>query len=171
MAGQLFEGNRPGQMVELLDDLGDVFPAAGDAGAPRVSANVEAMLGGSDDDDPYSAPAAAPAAPPAPASALAAWGREIQLEIAKRDAGDQEFAGQLRESARGRLDEHYALLRAEQEKRAKLNQENEIAKLEELDRDTKNPWEKVGLLIDTQRTDLHVRDVSRMSSLLRKLKH
>jgi hypothetical protein len=169
-------------MVDLLDGFGegalfDGLPAPGDAVAPRASTDLDGMLGGSDDDDPFSAPPpalaapAAPTGPPAPPSALIAWERETAAELAKKDQADDEGAAELRRTAKNALDDWYALLRDQQDKRAKQNQDDQAEKLEELEREAANPWEKVGLLIDANRTDLHVRDVSRMKSLLLKLKH
>jgi hypothetical protein len=178
-------------MVDLLDDFDvsaatpgdniddDLFtaPAAGGstddlfATPPPAAdqAGLDAMLAGPDDDDLFDGPADVAPVPETP-SALVAWEREKRAELDEKDAADGASADAIRSAAAQTLNDWFEKLHSGQAKRAQHNKEADAAKIEDLNQDVPNRWEKVVKLIDFTRSDLHVRDVARMKSLLLQLK-
>jgi hypothetical protein len=135
--------------------------------APADQGGLDAMLAGPEDDDLFESPA--DAAPETP-SALVAWEREKRAELDEKDAADSALADATRSAASQALSDWFEKLHSGQAKRAQHNKEADAAKIEDLDQDVPNRWEKVVKSIDFTRADLHIRDVARMKSLLLQLK-
>jgi hypothetical protein len=165
-------------MADLLGDFDDLPGPTESSNPPTTnqSVDLDSMLGDANDDDLYGGPSeptpfdGSASIPDAPSSALIAWKRQRDAEIAEKDAQDAEAAQQRRQTARQTLDNHYEVLRNEQEKKAKANALLDEEKLSELEREG-GTWQKVLHHVDLQRSDLHVKDVSKFKTLLIQLKN
>jgi hypothetical protein len=168
-------------MGDLLGEFGDEDQSAStdvlgsvDTQNPRSPppSALDAMLGGSDDDDLFSAPAPEPVvAADQPPSALITWQHQKDEELREKDARDTQAAEARKAEAKESLDKFNKQLAEAQDKRAIHNRELDSQKKADLDADSGNQWEKVVKFVDFNRSDLHERDVSKFKTLLLQLKH
>jgi hypothetical protein len=174
--------NPPGDEDDLFgvpprSGLGDILAGNDDlfSDAPSTqeceSGGLRDMLAAGDADaDLFGGPPAVAAVDEGPPSAIVEWQSAKDQEIRQKDEQDSQFADSIRTEADEKLQKFNSTLRESQAKRAILNHESDQQKLQELDANYKNPWEKVVKLIDFTQQDFHVRDVSRLKTLLIHLK-
>jgi hypothetical protein len=159
-------------MGDLLGDFGD------DSQVPRTDpptqsgSALDAMLGGSDDEDLFAPPAPLQEAAPAQApSALIAWQRQKDEELREKDNQDAEKSEALKNQARDSLTKFNNTVSEAQGNRATHNRELDEQKRADLEGVAGNQWEKVVKFVDFNRSDLHEKDVSKFKTLLLQLKH
>jgi hypothetical protein len=103
--------------------------------------------------------------------ALTDWKRQKDADLSEKDSEDEELAKKLRGEAQTRVEEYFQTLRTEQDKRSKANAEAEATKVGKLEEEGRNPWEKVGQLLDFTRTNSHEKDITKFRRLLIELKN
>ncbi|EAY18688.1 hypothetical protein TVAG_062930 [Trichomonas vaginalis G3] len=112
-----------------------------------------------------------PAAEPEKVSALVEWQEKKNVEIAQIDSKEEEDIQKMKQKANDDLAAYYKKLEEGQESRKKHNLDVDKETIASLEEKHDNQWEGVVSFIDFNRADLHVKDVSRMKTLLLQLKH
>jgi hypothetical protein len=132
---------------------------------------VNGMLCDDSDEDLFgSEQVAASKPPPVSSSAILAWEEGKRREIESKDREESEVAEKLKGEASSALKTFHEKLSVAQSNRAKHNRELDAQKIAEQKKVPDNRWERVVEQIDFSRADLHVKDVSKMRSLLLQLK-